>query len=73
MAVRDVAERGFCMVDTAWRRNIRGIAAPLVSRDGRTRMSINCVTTTFAMPAETLAEKWGPVLANTAQALSDRL
>ena len=72
-AVRDVAERGFCLVDTAWRRNIRGIAAPLVSRDGRTRMSINCVTTTFAMSAETLVEKWGPALANTAQALSDRL
>jgi hypothetical protein len=34
LAVQDVAERGFCLVDTTWRRNIRGIAAPLVSRDG---------------------------------------
>lgn len=72
-AVADVAEKGFCFVDNTWRRNIRGIAAPLVSRDGRTRMSVNCVTTTFAMTSEMLVTKWGPMLANMAQALSDHL
>ena len=72
-AVTDVAEKGFCFVDTTWRRNIRGIAAPLVSRDGRTRMSVNCVTTTFGVPSEMLVQKWGPMLANTARALSDYL
>ena len=73
LAVSEVAERGFCLVDTTWRQNIRGVAAPLVSRDGRTRMSINCVTPTFAMDRETLVGKWGPLLANTAQALSMHL
>ena len=73
VAVSDVTRRGFCLVDSAWQANIRGIAAPLVSRDGRTRMSINCVTTTFAMSAETLSEKWGPALANVAQALSTHI
>lgn len=72
-AASEVARRGFCLVDGTWQRNIRGIAAPLVSRDGRTRMSINCVTTTFAMPSDTLVEKWGPALTNTARALSDHL
>lgn len=73
VSVKEVADRGFCLVDTTWRRNIRGVAAPLVSRDGRTKLSINCVTTTFAMPAETLVTKWGPALVNTAQALSTHL
>jgi DNA-binding IclR family transcriptional regulator len=72
-AVVEVAERGFCLVDQEWLPNVRGIAAPLVSRDGRTRMSINCVTTTFAMTKETLVEKWGPTLASTAQVLSSHL
>jgi DNA-binding IclR family transcriptional regulator len=39
-ATVEVTDRGFCLVDTTWRHNIRGIAAPLISRDGRTRMSI---------------------------------
>jgi len=73
LAVSEVAERGFCLVDTTWRQTIRGIAAPLISRDGRTRMSINCVTPTFAMDRETLVGTWGPMLANTAQALSMHL
>jgi DNA-binding IclR family transcriptional regulator len=72
-AVKEVAGKGFCLVDTTWRQNIRGIAAPLVSRDGRTRMSINCVAQTFAMDRETLTGKWGPRLANLAQALSGNL
>jgi DNA-binding IclR family transcriptional regulator len=69
-AISDVAKNGFCLVDMSWRPNIRGVAAPLVSRDGRTRMSINCVAQTFAMDRQTLASKWGPTLATLGQALS---
>lgn len=69
-ATVEVAENGFCLVDTTWRHNIRGIAAPLVSRNGRTRMSINFVAQTFALDRETLTHKWGPVLAKLAQVLS---
>lgn len=72
-AVRQVATNGFCFVDTSWRQNIRGIAAPLVSRSGNMRMSINCVAQTFAMDLDTLTGKWGPVLAETAYALSGHL
>ncbi|MGY8666037.1 IclR family transcriptional regulator [Bradyrhizobium sp. UFLA05-109] len=69
----DVIERGFCTVDTTWRQNIRSVAAPLVSRDGTARMSVNCVAQTIAMDRKTLTSKWGPVLAKLAQTLSTYL
>ncbi|WP_456821955.1 IclR family transcriptional regulator [Bradyrhizobium sp. USDA 4502] len=72
-ARQDVAERGFCMVDRKWRQNIRSVAAPLVSRDGTARMSINCVAQAFAMDRRTLTNKWGPALAKLAQTLSTYL
>lgn len=72
-AATEVSRKGFCLVDTTWRPNIRGIAAPLVSKDGRTRLSINCVAPSFAMDRKTLESKWGPALANIAQALSAHL
>lgn len=72
-AVHSVAERGFCLVDNAWRRNIRGIAAPLISADGRTIMTVNCVTTTFAMSSEELVEKWAPGLLKVTQGLATHL
>lgn len=72
-AVAEVAKNGFCTVDMTWRQNIRGVAAPLVSRAGVARMSINCVAQTFAMDRETLTTKWGPVLAELAYALSAHL
>lgn len=72
-AVDAVAANGFCLVDATWRPNIRGIAAPLVSRDGRLRLSINCVAQTFAMDRETLTGEWGPALAALAQGLCDHL
>jgi DNA-binding IclR family transcriptional regulator len=72
-AKHEVAERGFCVVDMKWRQNIRSVAAPLVSRDGIARMSINCVAQTFAVDAKTLTSKWGPALARLAQNLSAHL
>jgi DNA-binding IclR family transcriptional regulator len=72
-AIVEVADRGFCLVDTTWRKNIRSVAAPVLSRDGRPKMSINCVTTTFSMQPETLVKKWGPRLVKVAHILSDHL
>lgn len=72
-AVQSVAERGFCLVDNAWRKNIRSIAAPLISGDGRTIMTVNCVTTTFAMSSDELVQRWAPALLKVSQGLASHL
>jgi len=72
-AVEQVASKGFCTVDKTWQPNIRSVAAPLVTRAGVARMSINCVAQTFAMDQDTLTSKWGPTLAEVAYALSAQL
>jgi DNA-binding IclR family transcriptional regulator len=67
-----VAQRGFCLVDGEWRRNVRAVAAPIVSRDGRNLLVVNCAVPIHAMAAAVLVEKWGPPLFHMAQLLSEQ-
>lgn len=71
-ACTDVARRGFCLVDGEWRRNVRAVAAPIVSRDGRNVLAVNCAVPIHAMETSVLVEKWGPQLFHMAQLLSEQ-
>jgi len=68
-AASDVAARGFCLVDNTWRDGIRVVAAPLVSRDKRTILAVNCITPTHTMELERFVGQWGPALVYLAREL----
>lgn len=71
-AIDEVAQRGFCLVDGEWRRNVRAVATPLVSRDGRTVLAVNCAVPIHAMETSKLIDEWGPRLYHLAQLLSEQ-
>ena len=61
-AIRQVEERGFCIVDGEWRRNTRTVAAPLVSQDGNTVMAMSCGGPIFSITLERMEQELGPRL-----------
>ncbi len=71
-AVTHIKEKGFCLVDQTWRRNIRAIAAPLVSRDGRNLLAVSCVVPIHAMAAERLTGDCGPRLLHLVETLAQQ-
>jgi DNA-binding IclR family transcriptional regulator len=72
-SIREVEERGFCMVDGEWQRDVRAVAAPLVSPDGQTVMSMNCAGPTFHLTTEILENDLGPRLAHLCRGLAPML
>lgn len=69
-AIRQVAERGFCVVDGEWQRNVRAVASPLLFRDGRTVVTINCAVASYAVTVERLNGELGPRIHHLARTLS---
>jgi len=66
-AIRQVRERGFCLVDREWRKSTRTVAAPLVSTDGKTVMAMSCGGPTFSVSLESLEQDLGPRLVHICQ------
>ena len=69
-AIRQVAERGFCVVDGEWQRNVRAVASPLLFRDGRTILTINCAVASYAVPVERLNAELGSRIHHLSRTLS---
>lgn len=67
--IRQVAERGFCLVDGEWQRDTRAVAAPLVSADGSTVLAMNCVAPSFQISVERLENDVGPRLSHLCRSL----
>jgi DNA-binding IclR family transcriptional regulator len=61
-AVRDVAERGFCMSVGEWRPDVNAVGVPLVARD-RSVYGLICGGPAFRLPREKLEQECGPPLA----------
>src|SRR3974390_1670653 len=59
-SIAEVEERGFCLVDGEWQRDVRAIGVPLVSPDGNTVMSMNCASPKFHLTREMLENDLGP-------------
>ena len=66
-AIQQIQERGFCLVDREWRKGTRTVAAPLVSPDGKTIMSMSCGGPTFSVSIESLEQDLGPRLVHICQ------
>lgn len=69
-AIRQVAERGFCVVDGEWQRNVRAVASPLLFRDGRTVLTINCAVASYAATVDRLNTELGPRIHYLSRTLS---
>jgi DNA-binding IclR family transcriptional regulator len=67
-AIRQIRERGFCLVDREWRKSTRTVAAPLVSPDGSVIMAMSCGGPTFSVSLESLEQDLGPRLVHICQA-----
>lgn len=70
IAIKEVGERGFCLVDGEWQRDTRAVAAPIISADGNTVMAMNCVAPSFQISVKALEEDVGPRLAHLCQGLT---
>ena len=66
-AIRQVHERGFCLVDREWRKSTRTVAAPLVAPDGSMVMAMSCGGPTFSVSLEYLEQDLGPRLVHICQ------
>ena len=69
-AIAQIADRGFCLVDGEWERDTRAIAAPIISPDGNTIYSMNCIAPSFQISAKRLVEDVGPRLAHLCKGLT---
>jgi len=66
-AVRDVAERGFCISAGDWQKDIHGIGAPIRSTiDGRL-FAINLGGPAYLLPVSMMENTLGPRIANMAK------
>lgn len=61
-SIEDVRTKGFCIVDSEWRSNVRAVATPIYDSDHRTFMSLNCGGPTFLLNDARLEEEFGPRL-----------
>lgn len=68
--IQQIADRGFCLVDGEWQRDTRAVAAPIVSPDGSTVLSMNCVAPSFQISVEALENDVGPRLAHLCRGLT---
>jgi DNA-binding IclR family transcriptional regulator len=73
IAVRDVAERGYCLSAGDWQKDIHGVAAPLRSSiDGRL-FAVNLGGPAYLLPVDEMMKVLGPRLAEMAKEIETRL
>ena len=73
-ALREYAEKGYCLGLGDWRREIHAIAAPLVPEDGSETLVFSCSGAAFQLGREKLERDVGPrllsLVGNVASALA---
>ena len=72
-SLAQIEERGFCIVDGEWQRDIRAIGVPLVSSDGSEVMALNAAGPRFAAELSTLENEIGPRLVHLSRSVAPML
>ena len=67
-----IHKRGFCVVENDWKLNVRAVAAPLVSRDRRQILAINCAGPNYSVSMERLVGELGPRVTHLCQTLASQ-
>lgn len=71
-SIAEVHTRGFCVVDSEWRANVRAAATPVYDADHQTYMALNCGGPSFVLDKDKLETEYGPRLVHLAAKLGWR-
>lgn len=71
-SIDEVRTRGFCIVDSEWRSNVRAAAAPIYDADHQTYMALNCGGPSFVLDPARLENEFGPRLVHLSTKLGWR-
>ncbi len=69
----DVARQGYAVSDAEWEADLRSIAAPVRSRDGRVVAAVCAVSVRPHMTVDTMEREYRPAVIRTANAISQAL
>lgn len=72
-ALKDYAERGFCLSLGDWKRDVHAVAAPLIPTDGSRILVFSCVGAAFQLRRHMLEDDIGPRLLNLITNVKDAL
>jgi DNA-binding IclR family transcriptional regulator len=72
-AIAQIKDRGFCIVDGDWQRDIRAVGVPLISADGTEVMALNCAGARFAVDLSVLENEIGPRLVHISRSIAPML
>ena len=61
-ALRDYQEHGFCYSIGEWRKDVSGVAVPIIPVDGSRLYSFNCAAPSFVLKQQMIVEDIGPRL-----------
>ncbi|MGD0586111.1 MAG: IclR family transcriptional regulator [Oryzomonas sp.] len=72
-AMKDYAERGFCLSLGDWKRDVHAVAAPLIPSDGSRILVFSCAGAAFQLRRHMLEDDIGPRLLNLITNVKDAL
>ncbi|GFE59758.1 IclR family transcriptional regulator [Geobacter sp. AOG2] len=72
-AMKDYAERGFCLSLGDWKRDVHAVAAPLIPSDGSRILIFSCAGAAFQLRRHMLEDDIGPRLLNLITNVKDVL
>jgi DNA-binding IclR family transcriptional regulator len=72
-ALRDYQEYGFCYSIGEWRKDVSGVAVPMLSFAGSQLLSFNCAAPSFVLKRQMIEEDIGPRLVHMVRSVEARV
>ncbi len=72
-ALKDYEEKGFCFSLGDWKKDVHGVAAPLIPADGSRILVFSCAGAAFQLRRHMLEDDIGPRLLNLVTNVKDKL
>jgi DNA-binding IclR family transcriptional regulator len=72
-SIRQIADRGFCVVDGAWLDGVSGVGAPIFRPEGMMPYAINAGGPPYLLPTDALNDVYGPAVAAAAKTITGLL
>jgi len=72
-ALRDYQEYGFCYSIGEWRKDVSGVAVPILPTEGSRLYSFNCAAPSFMLKREMIMEDLGPRLVHMVRSIEARV
>jgi DNA-binding IclR family transcriptional regulator len=72
-ALRDYQEHGFCYSIGEWRKDVSGVAVPILPAEGSRLYSFNCAAPSFLLKRQMIEEDIGPRLVHMVRSIEARV